>query len=337
MPIESLAFLTPGNYRDDDPSAGLEDTLRLIGFGEDLGYRGAWVRQRHLEHGISSAAVILGAASQRTSRIELGTAVIPIGYENPFRLAEDLSLADALSHGRVQAGFSTGMPHADLLAGVVFDGDPSEYDLGYERVARTVDHLRGAYLGAPDTRIESPGNVQRPRLQPHAPGLAERAWYGGTSLSSARWSGANGLHLLTGNIVSGAGIDSDDFAVVQQRLIDEFRSAGGAGRRVAVGRVIVPTDGADRATAQRYRAYARSRHERTLSAHGDRRTLFAEDLVGSTAEIAERLATDAALAGVTELRLELPYEFDVRDYEQILTDAVSLVPRLREAARPRSA
>ncbi|CAM3694157.1 LLM class flavin-dependent oxidoreductase [Tsukamurella strandjordii] len=328
LTIESLAFLTPGNYLDHDPAAGLEDTLRLIEFGERLGYRGAWVRQRHLEHGISSAAVFLGAASQRTSTIELGTAVIPIGYENPFRLAEDLSLADALSGGRIQAGFSTGMPHAELLADVVFDGDWRTYELGHARVARTVEHLRGDYLSGPDTTIESPGNRQRPRLQPHTPGLVDRSWYGGTSLGSVRWTGESGLHLLTGNIVSAAGIDSDDFGTVQRRLIDEFHAAGGRGKRVAVGRVIVPTDGADRATAQRYRDYAHSRYERTLGAHGDRRTLFAADLVGPVAEIAERLAEDPSFDGVTELRLELPYEFDVRDYEQILTDALALAPQI---------
>ncbi|KXP14793.1 LLM class flavin-dependent oxidoreductase [Tsukamurella pseudospumae] len=334
MGIESLAFLTPGNYADDDPAAGLDDTLRLIAFGEELGYRGAWVRQRHLEHGISSAAVFLGAASQRTTTIELGTAVIPIGYENPFRLAEDLSLADALSRGRVQAGFSTGMPHADLLTDLVFDHRPTES--GHARVARTVEHLRGAYLGDEGTRIESPGNVQRPRLQPHSPGLADRSWYGGTSLGSSRWTGEAGLHLLTGNIVSAAGVDSDDFGTVQARLIDAFRRSGGDRKRVAVGRVIVPTDSADRSTADRYRAYARSRYERTRTAHGDRRTLFAEDLVGPVAEIAERLAVDPAFAPetgpVTEFRLELPYEFDVRDYEQILTDALGLLPALASAA-----
>ena len=336
MTIESLAFLTPGNYLDADPAAGLEDTLRLIAFGEGLGYRGAWVRQRHLEHGISSAAVFLGAASQRTSTIELGTAVIPIGYENPFRLAEDLSLADALSRGRLQPGFSTGMPHADLLADVVFDGDWRAYELGHARVARTGEHLRGAFLGGEDARIESPGNVQRPRLQPHTPGLADRSWYGGTSLGSSRWTGEAGLHLLTGNIVSAAGIDSDDFGTVQATLVDAYRAAGGAGKRVAVGRVIVPTDSADRATVARYREYVRSRHDRTLTAHGEKRTLFAEDLVGPIAEIAERLAADPAFSPesgpVTEFRLELPYEFDVRDYEQILTDARGLLPALSSAA-----
>ncbi|GGW92527.1 LLM class flavin-dependent oxidoreductase [Streptomyces chartreusis] len=121
--ISSLSFLTPGNFAEDDPYAGLDDTLRLFEIGERLGFDGAWIRQRHLERGVSSAAVFLAAASQRTRRIELGTAVIPIGYENPFRLAGDLALADALSRGRLQVGFSTGMPHADLMGHLVHEGD----------------------------------------------------------------------------------------------------------------------------------------------------------------------------------------------------------------------
>ncbi|MFI2333110.1 LLM class flavin-dependent oxidoreductase [Nocardia rhamnosiphila] len=99
--LANLSFLTPGNYPDEDPAAGLEDTLRLFEFGERLGVDGAWVRQRHLEHGVGSAAVFLAAAGQRTRRIQLGTAVIPIGYESPFRLAEDLAMADILSGGRL--------------------------------------------------------------------------------------------------------------------------------------------------------------------------------------------------------------------------------------------
>jgi hypothetical protein len=99
---------------------------------------------------------------------------------------------------------------------------------------------------------------------------------------------------------------------------------------VALGRVIVPLDGTDPATRARYRQYAASRHERTLKPQGDRRILFAPDLfapdlfapdlVGTAAEIVERLRSDGAVAEVSELRLELPYEFDERDHEQILHD-----------------
>ncbi|GGQ79610.1 LLM class flavin-dependent oxidoreductase [Streptomyces asoensis] len=323
--ITSLAFLTPGNFADDDPYTGLEETLQLFEYGERTGFDGAWIRQRHLEHGVGSAAVFLAAAGQRTERVELGTAVIPIGYESPFRLAEDLALADVLSRGRLQAGFSTGMPHAELLGDLVYDGDWRDFDLSYGRIARVIDNLRGDYLGGPDTVIRSPGNVQRPRLQPHDPGLLDRAWYGGGSLRSIRWAAGQGLNLLTGNIVTGEG--TDDFSTAQLALVSEYRRTVPAGRpaRIGLGRVVVPFDSADAATRARYREYAAARHARTLGPQGAGRTLFAPDLVGTAEQILERLAADPVVGAVSELRLELPYEFHRADYEQILHDVRHLI------------
>ncbi|MDX2644741.1 LLM class flavin-dependent oxidoreductase [Streptomyces sp. PA03-1a] len=326
--ITSLAFLTPGNFEDDDPYTGLEHTLQLFEYGERLGFDGAWIRQRHLEHGVGSAAVFLAAAGQRTRRVELGTAVIPIGYESPFRLAEDLSLADVLSRGRLQAGFSTGMPHAELLGDLVHDGDWRSLDLSYGRIARLVDNLRGHYLGGPDTVIQSPGNTQRPRLQPHDPALVDRIWYGAGSVRSVRWAAGNGLNLLSGNIVSSEG--TDDFTTAQSNLLSEYRRALDEARpapRVAVGRVIVPLDSADAVTRARYERYAAGRRERTLAprAFGPKQVLFAPDVVGTAEQILERLTADPVLASVTELRLELPYEFHREEYEQILHDVRHLV------------
>jgi alkanesulfonate monooxygenase SsuD/methylene tetrahydromethanopterin reductase-like flavin-dependent oxidoreductase (luciferase family) len=329
--ITSLAFLTPGNFADDDPYTGLESTLQLFELGERLGFDGAWVRQRHIEHGVGSAAVFLAAAGQRTERIELGSAVIPIGYENPFRLAEDLSLADVLSGGRLQPGFSTGMPHADLLGDLVHDGDWRTFDLSYGRITRTVDHLRGTYLGSPGTVIGTPGSTQRPRLQPHSPGLVDRIWYGASSLRSVRWTAESRLNLLTGNIVTGE--NTDDFGTAQLNLLSEYRRTLGDSRpsaRVALGRVIVPLDSADAATRARYRAFAAGRHARTLAPQrlaplGPKPMLFAPDLVGTAEEILDRLAKDPVLTAVSELRLELPYEFHREEYEQILHDVRHLI------------
>lgn len=195
--ISSLAFLTPGNFADGDPYTGLEATLQLFEDADKVGWNGAWIRQRHLEHGVGSAGVFLAAAGQRTQRIELGTAVVPIGYESPFRLAEDLSLADVLSSGRLQIGFSSSMPHAEILGDLVYDGDWRSFDLKHGRIARLVDNLRGNFIGDENTVIHTPGNVQRPRLQPHAEGLVDRIWYGAGSASSAKWAGEQGLNLLS--------------------------------------------------------------------------------------------------------------------------------------------
>lgn len=123
--------------------------------------------------------------------------MIPIGYESPFRLAEDLSLADVLSRGRLQIWFSSSMPHAEILGDLVYDGDWRSFDLKHGRIARLVQNLRGNFIGDEDTVIRSPGNVQRPRLQPQAEDLVDRIWYGAGSTSSVKWAGEQGLNLLS--------------------------------------------------------------------------------------------------------------------------------------------
>lgn len=322
--IKHVGFLTPGNYPEDDPHRGLEETLLLLKHGEELGFNSAWVRQRHLEPGISSATAFLAAATQRTERIELGTAVIPIGYESPYRLAEDLSTVDVLSRGRLNVGLSAGRPlHADLIGPLAFDGDWESHDFSHARVVRFTDNLKGHYLGDEETRIKTPFGPQRPRLNPHAKGLIERIWYGGGSLRSAAWAGQNGFNLLIGNVTTGE--ETDEFFVAQGRQLERYRNSGGAGRRVALGRVIVPFDSASLATRKRYAAYATGRHERTLTPQGERRTLFARDLVGTADEILETLYADPILPHVEEFRLELPYEFIDEDYRQILHDFVTLI------------
>lgn len=99
-PLRKLGFLTIGLFEEADPARGHESTLEIIELGERLGFDSAWVRHRHLQFGISSPVAVLAAASQRTRRIHLGTAVIPLGWENPLRLAEDLATVDILSGGR---------------------------------------------------------------------------------------------------------------------------------------------------------------------------------------------------------------------------------------------
>lgn len=323
--IKEIGFLIPGNFDNAAPFQGIEDTIEVITYGEKLGFDGAWVRQRHLEPGIGSAAVFLAAASQRTSRIQLGSAVIQIGYESPFRLAEDLSMVDVLSRGRLNVGLSAGVPpHSHLIAHLIHDGDWTKHDLGHERIKRFRDNLGGHYLGNDQTFIATPFGPQRPRLQPHAEGLANRLWYGAGSQRSARWAGENGFNLLTGNVVSGEG--TDDFHAAQVNLINTWRAAlDGRPGRVALGRVIVPTDSAPPARIARYQAYAASRLERTFKPQGERRTLFPRDLVGPAEQIVEWLLADPVLPLVSALRLELPHEFSRDEYEQILTDTITRI------------
>jgi len=321
IPISRIAFLTPGNHAEDAPWSGLEHTLQLLEYGEQLGFDGGWVRQRHLEPAVSSASTLLAAATQRTERMELGCAVIQLGYENLFRLAEDLSTVDVLSQGRLQVGVSAGAPnHGDLLGAHLYDGDPAHIDFSHARVTRLRSKLQGQPLGPEGAFVQSPAGQHIPRIYPHAAGLAHRLWYGGGSLHSAEWAGRNGLHLLIGNLNRGE--HSDHFFETQLAQLQRFRNHWTAPHapRVALGRVIVPTDSADAGSRKRYEAFAQSRHARTLAPQGERRVLFARDLVGSSAQILESLLVDPVLPLVDELRLELPYNLPHEDYLQILSD-----------------
>jgi alkanesulfonate monooxygenase SsuD/methylene tetrahydromethanopterin reductase-like flavin-dependent oxidoreductase (luciferase family) len=103
-PLRKLGFLTIGLFDPADPALGHQSTLQIIEFGERLGFDSAWLRHRHLQFGISSPIAMMAAAGQRTSRIELGTAVTPLGWENPLRLAEDLATVDLLAGGRINPG-----------------------------------------------------------------------------------------------------------------------------------------------------------------------------------------------------------------------------------------
>lgn len=328
--IDHIAFLTPGNYPDDTPLEGFEHTLELFRLGEALGYDSAWVRQRHLERAVSSAATFLAAASQRTTRIGLGAAVIQMGYENPFRLAEDLATVDLLSRGRLNVGLSAGTPaHGVLLGDRLFDANPELIDFSHARVERLRRNLAGEWLGDEETFVESAAGRVRPRVTPYAAGLVDRLWYGGGSRRSIEWAGRNGFNLLIGNITTGEG--TDDYREAQLRQLDLYRLHWHEARapRVALGRVVVPIDGADGRTRQRYREFAEARHARTLAPQGERRTLFVPDLVGTADEILSRLIDDPVAAQIRELRIELPYDLPFENYQQILEDfATRIAPEL---------
>jgi alkanesulfonate monooxygenase SsuD/methylene tetrahydromethanopterin reductase-like flavin-dependent oxidoreductase (luciferase family) len=330
VPLEKLGFLTIGSFDGADPGPGHETTLEVIELGERLGFDSAWLRNRHLQYGISSPVAVLAAATQRTSRIELGTAVIPLGWENPLRLAEDLATVDVLSKGRLNPGVSVGPPmHWDDVRSALYPDTADVEDFTYERVSRLLRLVGGAPAS---TFVGREGVVEEwsDRVQPHAPGLRDRIWYGGASLRSAAWAGEQGMNLLTSSVVKAEG-DSVDFAAIQAAQIRAFRSAHPAGEaaRVSQGLVVIPTDSATAGQRAKYAAYVAARTPRTLSPQGPARLLFALDLLGTSEEIAEKLYADAAFREVREVVFALPFSFEAEDYVQILTDiATKLGPTL---------
>ncbi|MEW2166782.1 LLM class flavin-dependent oxidoreductase [Streptomyces sp. NPDC007084] len=327
-PLRKLGFLTIGLFDGDDPGRGHESTLEIIELGERLGFDSAWLRHRHLQYGISSPVAVLAAASQRTRRIELGTAVTPVGWENPMRLAEDLATVDILSGGRLNPGVSVGPPmHYEQVKDALYPDTADAEDFGYGRVERLLDFVRGK--PATDFSGVEGFEVFSDRVQPHSPGLGRRMWYGGGSLRSARWAGEHGMNFLTSSVVKAE--ESEDFAEVQLSHVRAFRSAhpDGERARVSQGLVVIPTDSATPAQRATYEEYARKRLPRTATPQGPARMMFAPDLVGTSDEIAERLYAQAAFQEIDEVAFALPFTFAHEDYVQILTDiATRLGPAL---------
>ncbi|WP_432496156.1 LLM class flavin-dependent oxidoreductase [Kineococcus gypseus] len=316
-----MGFLTIGSFDPDDPGAGHRTTLSVIELGERLGFDSAWLRHRHLQHGISSPVAVLAAASQRTRRIHLGTAVTPLGWENPLRLAEDLATVDVLSGGRLEPGVSTGQPvHFEHVRAALYPDTADAEDFGRERVLRLQRLLRGE----PASTFSGTEGVETysKRVQPHSPGLAQRLWYGAASTASARWAGERGLNLLTSSVVRAEGEGPHDFARIQAGQLDEFHRAHPAGTaaRASQGLVVVPTDSATAAQRERYAAYVAARTPRTREPQGPGRLLFAPDLLGTSEEIAAALRAHEGYRRVREVVFALPFGFAAEDYEQILTD-----------------
>ena len=328
MPLRKLGFLTIGLFDPADPRAGHAATLEIIELGERLGFDSAWVRHRHLQYGISSPIAVLAAASQRTSRIELGTAVTPLGWENPLRLAEDFATVDVLSGGRLNPGVSVGPPmHYDTVKDALYPDTADVEDFTYERVRRLLRMIRGEAVS--DFSGVEGFEVFSDRVQPYAVGLAERMWYGGASLKSAQWAGENGMNFLTSSVVKAE--ESQDFAEIQLSHIRTFRAHHAAGdrARVSQGLVVIPTDNATSEQKAKYAAYAQARTPRTASPQGPARMMFSPDFVGTSNEITERLYAHVAFREIDEVAFALPFSFEPADYVQILTDiATRLGPAL---------
>src|ERR1700733_11065098 len=109
----------PGGARQ-----GLRDGIELFKAAERLGYQSGWAYQRHFDHYLSSPLPFFAAVGQHTERIRLGSAVIPMRYQEPVLLAEAAATTDLLVGGRLQLALATGSTALwDPVFGAV-DTDP---------------------------------------------------------------------------------------------------------------------------------------------------------------------------------------------------------------------
>jgi alkanesulfonate monooxygenase SsuD/methylene tetrahydromethanopterin reductase-like flavin-dependent oxidoreductase (luciferase family) len=305
---------------------------------ERLGYRSLWTFSRLLAppganlapvyQSVLDPMVSLGFLASATSSIRLGVATVSHPFVSPLLLAKQAATVDVLSGGRLNPGVSVGAPgHWDDVRGALYPDTGELEDFSYQRVARLLRFVAGepAVTFRGTEGFEQFSDV----VQPHSAGLRSRMWYGGGSLASARWAGQHAMNLLTSSVVRAE--ESEDFAAVQLSQIRTFRESHPAGTaaRVSQGLVVIPTDSATPEQRTRYAAYVEARTPRTGAPLGPARMMFARDLLGSSAEIADALYEHAAFREVTEVAFALPFTFGWDDYVQILTDiAEKLGPAL---------
>jgi alkanesulfonate monooxygenase SsuD/methylene tetrahydromethanopterin reductase-like flavin-dependent oxidoreductase (luciferase family) len=231
-----LGFMTH-NEGSGDPRRIYAETLALFVAAEQLGFDVAWVAQHHFKERagrLPAPFPFLAAASQRTWRLRLGTAIVVLPLEDPLRVAEDAAVVDALSGGRLELGVGSG-------------GDRDEFDaFGRALETRHAHTLSGIDL----LRRAFSGNVlgdRGQRLEPPAPSLKDRLWHGVMSAAGAKQVADNGLGLLLARSAFNGEKTTDE---LQSPMVETYIEAWDdtiAPRRIGVSRSVYPA--ADRETA----------------------------------------------------------------------------------------
>src|SRR5689334_5575714 len=231
--MKKIGFLSFGHWSASRQSAArsardvLQQSIELAVAAEELGADGAYFRVHHFAQQLASPFPLLAAVGARTSRIEIGTAVIDMRYENPFYMVEDAGAADLISNGRLQLGISRGSPEQVIEGWRHFGYAPPEggtdADMGRRHAEVFLDLLKGNGFARPNPRPMFPNPPGLLRLEPHSAGLRDRIWWGSASNATAVWAAQHGMNLQSSTLK--ADESGEPFHVQQARQIRAFRQA----------------------------------------------------------------------------------------------------------------
>jgi len=324
-----IGFLSFGHWQPIPGSQvrtgrdALVQSVELAVAAEEIGLDGAYVRVHHFARQLASPFPLLAAMAARTRRIEVGTGVVDMRYENPLYMAEEAAATDLLSDGRLQLGVSRGSPETALRGSEAFGYVPPEgstdADLARQKAALFLAAIRGERLVDADPRMTGgmPGKLA---VQPQSPGLAERIWWGAGTRATGEWAARQGLNLMSSTLLSeDTGVPFHQLQAEQiQRFRDSWKAAGHSHEpRVSVSRSIFPvvTD-MDRAYFGRD---AGSQDQVGFLDGGPAR--FGKTYAGEPEHLVKELADDEAIAAADTLLLTIPNQLGV-DYNAHVLDAV---------------
>ena len=246
--MKKIGFLSFGHWSaahySETRSAGdvLRQSIELAVAAEDLGADGAYFRVHHFAQQLGSPFPLLAAVGARTKRIEIGTAVIDMRYENPYYMIEDAGAADLISGGRLQLGISRGSPEQVIDGWRYFGYEPAEggtdADLGRAHGEEFLDLLRGEGFARPNPRPMFPNPPGLLRLEPHSPGLRDRIWWGSASNATAVWAAQKGMNMQSSTLKLDE--SGEPFHIQQAKQIRIYREAWTGAGHARVPRVSVP-------------------------------------------------------------------------------------------------
>src|SRR6188472_3094858 len=329
--MKHIGFLSFGHWTPSPSSStrsasdALLQSIELAVAAEELGADGAYFRVHHFARQLGSPFPLLAACGAKTKRIEIGTAVIDMRYENPFYMAEDAGSADLIAGGRLQLGISRGSPEQVIdgwrYFGFALPEGMTDADMARNHTEVLLEVLRGEGFARPNPRPMFPNPPGLLRLEPYSQGLRERIWWGAGSNATAAWAAERGMNLQSSTLKNDE--SGRPFHIQQAEQIRLFREAwkkAGHARepRVSVSRSIFPlVDDRDYAYFGR-----RSESEDTIG-HIDAstRAIFGRSYAAEPDVLVEQLANDEAIAEADTLLLTVPNQLGV-DYNAHVIEAI---------------
>jgi alkanesulfonate monooxygenase SsuD/methylene tetrahydromethanopterin reductase-like flavin-dependent oxidoreductase (luciferase family) len=321
--VKRIGFLSFGHWTPSPYSQvrtaedSLLQSIELAVAAEELGADGAYFRVHHFARQLGSPFPLLAAIGARTSRIEIGTAVIDMRYENPLYMVEDAGAADIIAGGRLQLGISRGSPEQVIDGwrhfGYALREGETDADMARRHAEVFLELLDGKGFAQPNPRPMFPNPPGLLRVEPHSEGLRDRIWWGSSSLATSRWAARRGMNLQSSTLKEDE--TGEPLHIQQRKQIEAYREAwkeAGHQRepRVSVSRTIFAlVDDRDRAY------FGRDARDQDQIGYIDPKTraIFGRSYAGEPDALVKELAADEAIAAADTLLLTVPNQLGV-DY-----------------------
>lgn len=329
--MKKIGFLSFGHWTPSSQSQtrsasdALLQSIDLAVAAEQLGADGAYFRVHHFARQLASPFPLLAAVGAKTSRIEIGTAVIDMRYENPLYMAEDAGAADIIAGGRLQLGISRGSPEQVIDGWRYFGYVPQEgktdADMARHHAEVLLDTLRGEGFAQPNPRPMFPNPPGLLRLEPHSEGLRERIWWGAATNATSEWAAKLGMNLQSSTLKFDE--TGKPFHIQQAEQIRVYREAWKAAGhqrepRVSVSRSIFALiDDHDRA----YFGRGNESRDQIGFIEENTRAIFGRSYAAEPDALIKELAADEAIAEADTLLLTVPNQLGV-DYNAHVIEAI---------------